>query len=305
MLKNIFIILSFILLINKLSFSNNLEVHFLDVGFGESILILFPLGKVMLIDTGSKETTYKVVEYIKNKNISKIDYLVLTHPHKENIAGAVEILNKFEITNIYDSGQEYELTFYEDIKNIVKEKKNINYQIVGSTSKITDISEAEISFLNPDNTFITGSISDIDENSVVVYLKYKNTTFLFTGGIGLKAGKKIISKINSPLKIDVLKVSNFGAKQSNNKEFLKSLNIQYAVISVSRRNRYNYPSNETLVILKELSKEIFRTDLNGDIVSYSDGTTIQMKTIKSNLVFFQRARRKAPQLSKRKLRNIN
>lgn len=280
----------------------SLEVHFLDVGLGDCALLLFPSGEKMMIDCGDSSAGPKVVEYLAAKNISSLDFLVLTRPRKESIAGAPEVLSKIKVKKIYDSGQEYGLTFYEEIKGMARALPGTELLRARRNEKISGIADSEIAFLNPADVFITGGVSDIDENSIVVQVRYKEIHFLFAGAIGEKAQKMLLNQPGQKIRADVLKVSNFGARHSNNPEFLKAAGIKYAVISVGRRNRYDYPSDESLVVLNSLAKEVYRTDLDGHIICISDGSQVRIKKARSDTLSFSTARTSAPRGAKKKSR---
>src|SRR5699024_8777060 len=92
--------------------SPNMQVHFIDVGQGDSILIQSPSGKNMLIDAGTKSNVPKVVSFLKSKGVSTLDYVVATHPHADHIGGLIAVLNNFKVNQFVDSGNVHSTQTY-------------------------------------------------------------------------------------------------------------------------------------------------------------------------------------------------
>ena len=249
---------------------DQLIIDFFDVGQADSILIRNQ-DKTMLIDAGTNEMGNVVVEHLKEYEISKIDYLIGTHPHEDHIGGLDDVINNFDIGQVYMPQITTTTKTFEDVLNAI-ENKNL---------KITSPNKDDIIELGQANTkFMTIPILDRDNlnlSSLVIRLEFGNNSFLFMGD----AEKENEQSIKWP-KTDVLKVGHHGSNTSSTKEFLNQVQPQYSIIMVGKDNSYKLPKEETINKLQECGSEIYRTDLNGDIQIISDGNNIEVITEKIN-----------------------
>lgn len=248
---------------------DQLIIDFFDVGQADSILIRNQ-DKTMLIDAGTNEMGNIVVEHLKEYGISKIDYLIGTHPHEDHIGGLDDVINNFDIGQVYMPQITTTTKTFEDVLNAI-ENKNL---------KITSPNKDDIIELGQANTkFMTIPILDRDNlnlSSLVIRLEFGNNSFLFMGD----AEKENEQSIKWP-KTDVLKVGHHGSNTSSTKEFLNQVQPQYSIIMVGKDNSYKLPKEETINKLQECGSEIYRTDLNGDIQIISDGNNIEVITEKN------------------------
>jgi len=259
------------------SLPKNFTVNFLDVGQGDSILIRVPEGETILIDGGE---SYNCMEnHLIKLGVNKIDLLVLTHPHADHVGGLAGVVRDYNVGMVLDGGQPHTSSLYVNFLSMIEEK-DVAYKIARSGQKFligddraSRQAGIELIVLHPKDEFIVGTDSDLNNNSVVIKLRYGDVSFLFTGDIEEEAEKEILSG-NGNLSCDVLKVPHHGSSSGCYVEFLKNVNPRVAVISVGKDNRYGHPANSTLKKLKELGIEIYRTDKDGTITITSDGEKI-------------------------------
>lgn len=254
-------------IVSNQEITGDLKVYFIDVGQADSILIVNK-DETMLIDAGNNDDGEDVVNFIKEKGIQKLNYVIGTHPHEDHIGGLDDVINSFEIENIMLPDITTNTKTFEDVINSI-ENKNLEITIpqIGDTFKVGDANcEVKSSIINKSNLNLA---------SIVIRLEYGNTSFLFMGD----AEKENEEQINwEPT--TVLKVGHHGSSTSSSPEFLKQVNPQIAVIMVGKDNDYGHPEQETLTKLNNIGSKIYRTDLSGTITVISDGNKCEVQTEK-------------------------
>lgn len=243
----------------------DLLIDFIDVGQADSILVRNQ-DKVMIIDAGTNEAGETVVNYLKNLGITKIDYLIGTHPHEDHIGGLDDVINNFDIGQIYMPKIETTTKTFEDVLDAI-ENKNLTITAPNKGDKI-ELGQAV-------GEFMTEPILDKDNlnvSSLVLRLEFGNTSYLFMGD----AEEENEETIHWP-KTDVLKVGHHGSSTSSSESFLEQVQPQYAVIMAGKDNSYGLPTQETIDKLNNRGSEIYRTDEDGTIQMASDGNAIEIK----------------------------
>lgn len=253
----------------KLSQKDTLNVHFLDVGQGDSIFIELPDEKTMLIDAGENYHGEGIINYIGDCGYSKIDYLVATHPHADHIGSMGYIVRNMDIGSVYMPKAAANTKTYENLLESISDK---GLKITSAKAGLTIAEESDyiINVVAP----VIIDESDLNNSSAVIKLTYKNNSFLFTGD----AEKKELETITDDISADVLKVGHHGSNTSTTEEFLYEVCPKYAVISVGEGNEYGHPHKETLRLLEEFNCELYRTDIDKTVVFSSDGNTISVKS---------------------------
>ena len=244
----------------------DLLIDFIDVGQADSILIRNQ-DKVMLIDAGTNEAGKTVVNYLETLGITKIDYLIGTHPHEDHIGGLDDVINNFDIGQIYMPKIETTTKTFEDVLDAI-ENKNLTVTAPNKGDKI-ELGQAK-------GEFMTEPILDEDNlnvSSLVLRLEFGNTSYLFMGD----AEEENEETIHWP-KTDVLKVGHHGSSTSSSESFLEQVQPKYAIIMAGKDNSYGLPTQETIDKLNNIGSEIYRTDEDGTIQMTSDGNTIEIKT---------------------------
>ncbi|MFN3550883.1 MAG: ComEC/Rec2 family competence protein [Endomicrobiia bacterium] len=254
--------------------SKELRLYFLYVGQGESTFIVTPNDKTMLIDAADRDEYYDygevVYRFIKNLGYKKIDIAMISHPHRDHIGGMVFILSNLKVEKFYDPGFPYPSSTYHEVLEIVKEK-NIEYYLARENEKIMLDSELEITILYPPEKLLFDTPND---NSVVLRIKYKNISVLFTGDIEKNAELEIFKKykkLNQKIVSNILKVPHHGSRTSSTEKFLNLVSPEIGIIFCGKNNRFNFPHREIIKRYKDFGVEIYRTDLNGNIEIIIDG----------------------------------
>ena len=246
--------------------TDKLEVDFIDVGQADSILISNK-NETMLIDAGNNENGQDVVKFIKEKGISKINYLIGTHPHADHIGGLDDVINSdLEIENVFMPKIQTNTKTFEDVLDALK-NKNL---------KVTAPKKGDIFTIGDANCEVmTDSILD-KENlnlcSIVIKLQFGEKSFLFMGDAETENEKTI-----SWPKVDVLKVGHHGSNSSSSRNFLNQVKPEYAIIMAGKDNTYGLPKQKILDRLNKIGAKLYRTDELGTITIISDGKTIEVK----------------------------
>lgn len=252
--------------------STNLSIHYIDVGQADSILITNN-DHSMLIDAGNNEDGPLLVNYIKEKlNISKLDYVVGTHPHEDHIGGLDDIINNLEVKEVYlPEAMTTTKTFEDVLDAIVNKNLEITVPTIGEKF---NLGEAKLEVIYTG----TGE-KDLNEASIILKMNFGKHAYLFTGDTTEEVEKTILDK---DINIDVLKVAHHGSKYSSCTNFLNIATPEYAIISAGEGNSYGHPELETLNRLKKYTNKIYITKDLGTIVLTSDGTSINIKNYKTD-----------------------
>lgn len=252
-----------------------LEMHVIDVSQGDCLFFLLPNNKTMLIDAGNTKYGIFVTEYIQRLDVSKIDYLILTHPHADHVGGMAAVVNNFAIDAIYITEIENPINAYRRFMEAVSDKE---IPLLYAKSGIPLFEEDGLSahFVAP-----VTQTKDDNNMSAVLYLTYGNTSFLLMGDAEKESENAILSA-EFNIKADVLKVGHHGSATSTTAAFVEKVSPKYAVISCGEGNGYGHPKPETLATLNHYGIDIFRTDESGTLVFKSDGKEIIPPHIKSS-----------------------
>ena len=247
--------------------NNYLSIHTIDVGQGDRILIQTPNSKNILIDGGDDNSHHIVSNYLKNKNVKNIDYVIATHFDSDHIGGLDNIIDKFNVSNIYAPNYECDTLSYQNLITSCL-NKNLNLQYISNGDFINIEDDIDLTVLAP--SYIQ---EENNLNSIVFKIDYKNKSFLFTGDAEASNELNIINSYD--LKdIDFLKVGHHGSSSSTNSKFIEGISPDVAVISCGYKNQYGHPHKSTLDTLEKNNVLTYRTDILGNIVFYSDGDTI-------------------------------
>lgn len=244
-----------------------LSVHIIDVGQGDCILIKTPEDKNILID-GGDENCYKFIKtYLKLHKVKKLDIVIATHFDKDHIGSLDEVINNFNVKKIYTPNQKCDSSHYDNlVKSCQNKNLKINYLTKDDFIKVDN--NININILSPSYIQDNSNL-----NSIVFNLKYKYMDFLFTGDCEETNELEMINsfELND---IDFLKVAHHGSSSSSTEDFIKEISPSIAAISCGYKNQYGHPHKSTLDTLKKYGAKTIRTDINGDLVFYSDGYKI-------------------------------
>ncbi len=249
--------------------SSDIEVHFLNVGQGDSTLVKCG-DHAMLIDAGDNTKGTTIQLYLKKQGVKKLDYLILTHPDADHIGGADVIVTKYEINQVFMSSAKKDTKTYRELIDALK-YKSINWSTpaVGNEYRLGD---AKFTIIAPVKSYDSSEEAS-NNSSIGLILQNGANRFLFTGDAEEEAEKDIVSgKID--LLADVYQVGHHGGKTSSGEGLVGAVKPKWAVISCGEDNSYGHPHAETLNRFRSMGIKVFRTDEQGTIVAVSDGKEI-------------------------------
>lgn len=244
---------------------DQMEVHFMDVGQGDATLVTCG-GHAMLIDAGDDTKGTAIQNYLQKQKITKLDYLILTHPDADHIGGAPVIITKFNIGKVFVSNFEKDNKTYQKLIQSLDDK-----QTKALTPKVNSkytLGSASFTILAPNKTY-----DNPNDASISLLLKNGTRSFLFTGDAGEDAEKDIL-ETGVDISADVYKAGHHGSKYSTSKDFFKAVDPFYTVISCGEGNSYGHPHAETLNTFRTSGVKVYRTDEAGTIVASTDGKSI-------------------------------
>jgi beta-lactamase superfamily II metal-dependent hydrolase len=251
--------------------STELQVHFIDVGQGDAILIDFNDTEI-LIDGGDRAAN--VNDYLKDFVDGKLEVMIATHPHADHIGGLIGVLDTFEVEQIWQNGDT------SDSRTCADFTAGVNAEGAAvSTARLHNVITA-----GPLNLFVhhpadlSGSTNN---NSIVLHFAYGNIDFLFTGDAEQEAEEAMmsLSSVRIP-EVEILKVGHHGSRTSSSTDFLAITSPDVAVYMAGSDNRYGHPHPETITALNELGITVYGTGVNGTIVVTTDGETYSLSTEK-------------------------
>ncbi len=240
--------------------NNYTELYFLDVGQGDSELVILPGGIKVLIDAGPNGKVINELESVLRPTDRYIDLLVLSHPEADHFSGFIEVLKRYQVGAFIYNGRAGGAQSWKELAKIVEENK-IPVFVLAQGDKIKNQDDF-FEIFSPNANFLRSK--ELNDTSLVI--KFVNNDgqaqikALFTGDIGEKNEKYLAD--NFDIKVDILKVGHHGSKYSSSDYFLKAVNPKISAIEVGK-NSYGHPTKEVLEGLASIGSQIFRTDQNG------------------------------------------
>jgi len=264
--KFLSITLTLIIVFNIFSFfysliPKDLKIHFIDVGQGDSCLIITPNNKKILIDGGEGEPEV-LLSYLLDRRIKIIDYIIISHFDSDHCNGLIEVIKKLNVKNVLISKQAYFCDEYKNIANIINSKK-IKVTFVKQGDKLNIDNNIKLNIFYPPEEL---EYDDLNNNSIVAKFTYNSFSILFTGDIE-KSEKNVLEKYKTQeLESDILKIAHHGSKTSSSEEFLEAVRPKIALIGVGGNNTFGHPNEGVLQKLGNINCKIYRTDEMGEII---------------------------------------
>lgn len=251
-----------------------MQVHFIDVGQGDCVYIAAGTEN-MLIDCGEAEESAKVVSYLRDMGVRRLDYVIGTHPHSDHMGGMDNIVSSFGIGEFiipHLADDDIPTTSYFSRFLDAAQKYGVKLREAETGSEFT-VGDAHCEIVAPNS----GDYDDLNNYSVGVILRHGSESFIFTGDAEGVSEREMIDGGRLG-KVDVYKVGHHGSSSSSTAEFLSVIRPETAVISCGAENPYGHPTDAVIKRLSGYTDSIYRTDLCGNIVITSDGSSLQVST---------------------------
>jgi competence protein ComEC len=268
--------------------AGKLELTVLDVGQGDSLLVVSPHGRTLLIDGGGAFGGFPgreehngigpgeeaVSPYLWSRGFQKLDVVALTHAHQDHIGGLTAILENFRVGTLW-IGREVESGALANLEKLAREQKiSIVHEARGSAFAWDEV---ESQFLWPEIAAKEVGPAPKNNDSLVLRLKYGDRSIMLPGDAEKQAEGSILSdNDDATLRADVLKVGHHGSKNSTTLRFLAAVHPRVAVISAGEDNPYGHPSPELLERLSAAEIRILRTDRDGAVHVLTDGKQLEI-----------------------------
>ena len=250
----------------------NLEVQFIDVGQADCILIRNN-NHNMLIDAGNNKDGKLLVKYLKNLGIKEFDYVIGTHPHEDHIGGLDDIINEFKIQHLMMPDVTTNTKTFSDVLDAIEKKQlEIEIPVIDETFTMSDLTF---------KTIYTGTNSeDLNSDSIVLRMDYKENSYLFTADITGDVEKTLLDK---DIDVDIYQVAHHGSVYSNTYEFLEKVTPKYAFIQLAKDNDYYYPHIKAINRIKKHTDKIYMNSELGTIIIKDNGKDIEIENEKTNM----------------------
>ena len=246
-----------------------ISVHFIDVGQGDCILLKTE-NECALVDAGERGKGEIVIQYLRNQNIEKLDYVFITHPDSDHIGGMPEVLENFKVSKFIMPALAKEniptTKIFEKLLNTIYERG-----ITAETTvpqEVFSLGDASLTVLGP-----VSSSSLMNNMSIVLRVVMGENAFLLTGDAETEEEMEIL-KSGCLLQSDVLKAGHHGSKNSSGIDFLKAVSPKMVIVSCGKENSYGHPNTQALQRFSQIGAVVFRTDRQGSIIVGSDGKNI-------------------------------
>lgn len=251
---------------NNVSEDVNLNVHFIDVGQADCILIESN-NQYMLVDAGNNADEDLILNYLDNLGVKRLEYVIGTHPHEDHIGSLDAVIRNYDIGKLILPEKEHTTKTFENVIDAIEEKNlKITKPKVGDEYQIGD---ANFIVIAPNGDYK----DELNDWSVGIKLSLEDTSFVLCGDAERDAENDILSN-GIDISADVLKLGHHGSRTSSSKEFVDAVNPSFIVITCGMDNSYGHPHKETMKWLKSRGIPFFRTDMQGTIIASSNGVDI-------------------------------
>jgi competence protein ComEC len=245
-----------------------LEIAFLDVGQGDAVAIRTPAGRWLLVDAGPIEERYdagerRVLPYLRARGATRVEAMVLTHPHADHIGGAPAVMRGMPVGRLVEPGLPFASPLYREVLRTAR-TRGVAWA-AARQDRVIRIDGVEIVILWPTPPSLD-SPEDANDISAVLQIRYGAFRALLEGDAPAWVEERLVARYGEALRSPVLKAGHHGSRTATSAAYLRAVSPQLVVLSCGRRNRYGHPHAETLARLRAAGAGVARTDRDGTVV---------------------------------------
>lgn len=261
----------------RIALGDGLVVNFVSVGQGDAEYIELPGGRNALIDGGPTEQA--IQQFLSARGVSKIDYVVLTHPHADHYTGLNYVFSSLPVSNFYDTRMNNSsATGDEKVRAKAAGQPGCTLHYPAPDENLDWAANVQVKVLNscPDpvaskpGAAPIGAGNEVNNCSIVLKLSYQGHTVLFMGDAESEVEDRLVEKYGDALGAEIIKVGHHGSRYSSSAGFLARVHPQKAYVEVGKNN-YGHPAADSLARLQAAGAAVYRTDQDGTM-SYAIGT---------------------------------
>ena len=247
---------------------DDLDIYFLDVGQGDSELVILPGDVRVLIDGGPDKSVLFELSQILPKTDRYIDLVVMTHAQLDHFGGLYDVVDRYKVGAFISTGREGESEAWKEFEELLQEKK-IPVILLGAGDGIR-YKDSNFIVLSPDQALLNNQ--EINESSLVVELFSEGAKSLFTGDVGFETENFLADTYD--IDTDILKVPHHGSRFSSGLNFLMEATPAVSIIEVGK-NSFGHPTEAALSRLRSAGSSIYRTDEDGTVhLEINDGVVL-------------------------------
>ena len=237
-----------------------LVVHMIDVGQADCFL-LEQDGMTAMVDCGTRSSGKDAVKYLNNLGITKIDYVIGTHPHDDHMGGMYDVITNFEIGKvIIPDSRDGDITANWYMK-LMNELNTGNYEVqYAREGDVFNLQDATMLVLAAET-----DVSNTNNYSIVLKVSFGQMDMIMTGDAETEIEEKILES-GANIDAEILKAGHHGSDTSNSEEFVDAISPDYVLISAGLGNKYEHPIKEIMERFEERNIEVYRTDESGSVV---------------------------------------
>lgn len=254
-----------------------MSVHFIDVGQGDCTLVVSD-GEAMLVDAGERDCGIAVADYLDSMGVTKLKYVIGTHPHSDHIGGLSYVIENFEVETVIMPKIPDDLvpttTVYENLLETIAQN---DLKIRAARDEVLELGTSKVEIFAP-----LGDYSNLNNYSVCAKITHGENTFLLTGDTEESGEKNFVMRCGKSLDAKVLKMGHHGSDTATYTELLDAVKPRYAVVSCGEDNKYGHPHQDALDRVEKYADYILRTDIDGSIVFKSDGKGLSVVDTSGN-----------------------
>lgn len=239
---------------------DEIVIHHFDVGQADATLVRGPDGTI-LIDAGHWQQD-DVVPYVRGAGVDEIDVVILTHPHADHLGQLPDVLDSFEVGEVWHSGYEHESATFERALDATLES-DAGYREPRAGDREV-FGELVVEVLNP-----AGPPEDVHDN-LAVRIEYRDFRAIYTGDAEVEHEAAMVAR-HDDLGADLYQLGHHGSRTSSTAEFLEAMEPDVAIYSAAEDSQYDHPHDEVVERIEGMAIDLYGTPKSGTIVVSTDG----------------------------------